>query len=107
MEEIIKGSIVMVDLVNLHKYLEKMMEKNMARMLKLIQNIKEKLAKVDDVALSTHNYKDSAHVDKHSINKHTLREFYSNNGSNQGYFQRGLQIPKTDMMNFDVKDPIT
>ena len=51
--------------------------------------------------------KNSAHVEKPSINKNGLGGFDSNIGTNQGWSARGIQLPKIDMMKFDGKDPIT
>ena len=51
--------------------------------------------------------KNNAHVELPSMNKHDLRGFDSNMGSNQGWSTRGLQLPKIDMRKFDGKDPIT
>lgn len=52
LEQQIKGLVKMVGLENLHgtfKSLEKKMEENMGRMVKLIQNLEEKFSKSDDV----------------------------------------------------------
>ena len=52
------------------------MENNMVeRIVKLIQNLKEKLPKGDDVAKGTQEYKEHAHVDRPSITKPTSRGF--------------------------------
>ena len=51
--------------------------------------------------------KNSAHVDLSYMNKHDIGGFDSNMGSNQGWFSRGLQLPKIDMRKFDGKDPLT
>ena len=61
----------------------------------------------DKVGQGTHEDKNSAHVELPSMNKHDLRGFDSNMGSNQGWSIRGLQLPKIGMRKFDVKDPIT
>ena len=44
---------------------------------------------------------------KPSFSKSTPGGFDSNTGSNQGWFPRGIQLPKIDMRKFDGKDPIT
>ena len=92
--------------------LEEMMEKKMEnivrhrkdniveRIVKLLQNIEEKLPKGDDVD-------QGAQVEKPSINKNSLRGLDSNVGSNQGWYTKGIQIPKIDMRKFDGKDPLT
>ena len=55
----------------------------------------------------THEDKNSAHVELPSMNEHDLKGFDSNMGSNQGWYTRGLQLPKIDMKKFDGKDSIT
>lgn len=68
----------MVDLISF----ENKIEENMERITKLIQNQEGKIPKGDDVAQGSQEDKYSVHVDKPSINKHNLRWFDSNNGSN-------------------------
>ena len=100
----------MVDLVNLEErigHMEKKMEENMARIVKLIQNPKENISEGDDVAHGTREDKDSVQVYQPSTNKHSPRGFDSNNGSNQGWSSRGIQLPNIYMRKFDAKDPIT
>ena len=46
-------------------------------------------------------------VDKPSITKPNIGGYVSNNGSNQAWSSRGIQLPKIDMRKFDGKDPIT
>ena len=55
----------------------------------------------------TREDKNSSRVELPSTNKHDLRGFDSNMGSNQGWSTRGIQLPKIDMRKFDGKDPIT
>ena len=74
------------------------------RIVKLLQNTKEKIPKGDDVDQGAHDDMNSAHVEKPSINKHALRGFGSNIESNQGWC---IQLPNIDMRKFDGKDPIT
>ena len=81
------------------------MEDNIERIVNLIQNTKEKIPKGDDVGQGSHD--DSAHVEKPSINKHSLIGFDSNAGNTKGWSTRGIQLPKIDMKNFDRNDPIT
>ena len=59
------------------------------------------------MAQGTQEDKYSAHVDQPSINNPTPRGFDSNDGINQGWSPRGIQLPKIDMRKFDGKDPIT
>ena len=101
LEKMIEGFVRMVDLVNF----ENKMEENMERIAKLVQKSEGKVPKGDDVARGYHEDKYSVHVDQASIN--TLRGFDSNNGSNQGWSPRGIQIPKINMRKFDGKGPIT
>lgn len=60
------------------------MEDNIERILKLLQHQDEKIPKEDDVGKGTHEDKNSAHFELPSMNKHDLRGFESNMGSNQG-----------------------
>ena len=55
----------------------------------------------------TQEDKDSVLVDPPSINKHSLKGFDFNTGSNQGWSTMGIQLPKIKMGKFDGKDPIT
>ena len=105
---------------NMEKKMEKLdesMETNMGNMKKmkesmeiivnLIQHPKEKLPNDDKVGQGTHDEKNSSHIEKQSFSKSTPGGFDSNTGSNQGWFPRGIQLPKIDMGKFDGKDPIT
>ena len=82
-------------------------EDNIERIVKLLQHQQENILKEDDVGQGTHEEKNNSHVELPSMNKHDLRGFDSNMGSNQGWSTRGLQLPKIDMRMFDGKDPIT
>ena len=66
------------------------MEDNIERIVKILQNQEESIPKEDDVGQGTHEDKNSAHVELPSINKHNLRGFDSNLGSNQGWSTRNL-----------------
>ena len=57
-------------------------DKNMERIVNIIQNVEGKMPKDDDVTQGYQEVKDSIHGDKPSINKHTLRAFNYNNRSN-------------------------
>ena len=83
------------------------MEYNIGRIVKLLQLQEEQIPKEDEVVHGTHKDKNGAHVELPSMNKHDLRGFDSNMGSNQGWSIRGLQIPKINMSKFDEKDPVT
>ena len=83
------------------------MDDNIGRILYLLQLQVENIPKEDEVGQGTHEDKNSTHVQLPSMNKHDLRGFDSNMGSNQGWSTRGLQLPKIDMRKFDGKDPIT
>jgi hypothetical protein len=83
------------------------MEDNIERMVKLLQHQEEKIPNEDDVVQGTHDDKNSSHVEKPSINKNGLRQFDSNTGSNQGWYTRGIKIPKIAMRKFDGKGPVT
>ena len=85
----------------------KMKEMMMERIANLIQNLEGKIPKGDDVGQGFQEDKDNFLVDQLYINKNTPRGFDSNNGSNQGWSPRGIQVPKIDMSKFDGKDPIT
>ena len=84
----------------------KMME-NMERLANLIQNLERKIPKSNYVGQRSQEDIDTIHVDQPFINKHTSRGFDYNNGSNQGWSPRSIQLPKIDMRKFDGKDPIT
>ena len=85
----------------------KKLEENMETIIKLIQHPEEKLPNDDNVGQGTHDERNSSHFEKPSFSKSTPRGFDSNTGSNQGWFPRGIQLPKIDMRKFDGKDPIT
>ena len=73
--------------------------------LMIKQHSEEKLHKRDNVAQGTHEDKDSVHVEKTSINKHTLGGFDPYNGANYECFPKVIQIRKTDMRKFMVNTP--
>ena len=83
------------------------LEESMERIVNLIQHPEEKLPKDDKVGQGTHHERNSSHFEKPSFSKSTSRGFDSNTRSNQGWFPRGIQLPKIDMRKFDGKDPIT
>ena len=83
------------------------MEDNIGRIVKLLQHQDGKIPKEEELDQGTHEEKNSAQVEIPSMNKHDIRGIDSNMGSNQGWFPRGLQLPKIDMRKFDGKDPIT
>ena len=87
--------------------MEKKLEENMETIIKLIQHPEEKLPNDDNVGQGTHDERNSSHFEKPSFSKSTPGGFDSNTGSNQGWFPRGIQLPKIDMRKFDGKDPIT
>jgi hypothetical protein len=91
---------------NMEKKMEKL-EESMERIVNLIQNPEEKLPNYDKVGQGTHDERNSSHFEKPSFSNSTPGGFDSNTGSNQGWFPRGIQIPKIDMRKFDGKDPIT
>ena len=84
------------------------MEDNIVEIIvKILQNIEEKIPKGDDVDQGAHDDINSAQVEQPSTNKHFLRGLDSTVGSNQGWSKRGIQLPKIDMRKFDGKDPLT
>ena len=83
------------------------MKESMEIIVNLIQYPKEKLPNDDNVGQGTHDERNSSHFEKPSFSKSTPGGFDSNTGSNQGWFPRGIQLPKIDMRKFDGKDPIT
>ena len=83
------------------------MEDNIGRIVKLLQLQGETIPKEEEVDQGTHEEKNNSHVELPSMNKHDLRGFDSNMGSNQGWSTRGLQLPKINMRKLDGKDPIT
>ena len=92
---------------NLDKIMEKKLEEGMDRIVNLIQHTKENLPNGDNVGQGTHDHRNSSHFEKPSFSKHTPRVFDSNTRSNQGWFLRGIQLPKIDMRKCDGKYPIT
>ena len=80
--------------------LEHMEDNIVERIVKLLQNIEEKLPKGNGLS-------QGAHDDQPSINKNGIRGFDSIIGSNQGWSTRGIQLPKINMRKFDGKDPLT
>ena len=117
LEKNMKGSVKIGDLTNLQEEMtenmgnmEKKMEKleeSMDIIVNLIQHPKENLPNDDKVGQGTHDERNSSHIEKQSFSKSTPGGFDSNTGSNQGWFPRGIQLPKIDMRKFDRKDPIT
>ena len=87
--------------------MEKKLEESMEIIVNLIQHPEEKLPNDDNVGQDTHDERNSSHFEKPSFSKSTHRGFDSNTGSNQGWFPRGIQLPKIDMRKFDGKDAIT
>jgi hypothetical protein len=87
--------------------LKESMEENMQKLVMLIQNAKEKIAKYIDMGQGSQENKDMVQVDKPSIMKPNIGGYVSNYESNQAWSSRGIQIPKIDMRKFDGKDPIT
>ena len=83
------------------------MKDNIERIVKLLQHQEEKIHKEDDVGKSTHEDKNSSDVELPSINKHGIKGFYSNMGSNKGWSTKGIQLPKINMRKFDGKESIT
>jgi hypothetical protein len=86
---------------------EKTLEESMERIVNLIQHREEKIPNDDNVGQGTHDERNSSHFEKPSFGKSNPRGFDSNTGSNQGWFPRGIQLPKIEMRKFDGKDPIT
>jgi hypothetical protein len=91
---------------NMENKMEKL-EESMERIVILIQHPEEKPPNDDNVGQGTHDERNSSHFEKPSFSKSTLGGFDFNTGSNQGWFSRGIQLPKIDMSNFHGKDPIT
>ena len=87
--------------------MEKKLVESMERIVNLIQHREEKIPNDDNVGQGTHDERNSYRFEKLSFSKSTPGGFDSNTGSNQGWFPRGIQLPKIDMRNFDGKDPIT
>ena len=105
-----EGSTRTIDLFNLDERLENRMghiDNNMERIVKIIQNLEKFFSKGDDVAYVTQEDRYSDHVYLPFINKNDPRGFDSNNGSNQGWSLRGIQLSKINMRKFDTKDHIT
>ena len=92
---------------NMEKRMENKLEECMDIIVNLIQHIEEKIPNADNVGQGTHDDRNSSHFEKPSFSKHTLGGFDSNTGINQGWFSRGIQLPKIDMRKFDGKNPIT
>ena len=136
LEKHFKGMVITLDLYNMEKKLEESMETNMGNLEKrletnmrnleknmgnmekkleesmeiivnLMQHPEEKLPNDDKVGQGTHDERNSYHFEKPSFSKSTPGGFDFNIRSNQGWFQRGIQLPKIDMRKFDGKDPIT
>ena len=105
MEKKLEESMEM-NMGSMEKKMEKL-EESMERIVNLIQHPEEKLPNDDKVGQGTHDERNSSHFEKPSFSKSTPGGFNSNTGSNQGWFPRGIQLPKIDMRKFDGKDPIT
>ena len=93
-------------MVNMEKKMEKLKE-SMERIVNVIQHPEENIPNDDNVGQGTHDERNSSHFEKPSFGKSTPGGFDSNTGSNQGWFPRGIQLPKIDMRKFDGRDPIT
>ena len=106
LEKTVQGLVKTSDLAQIEERMGPM-EDNSGRIVKLLQLQGEKIPKEEELDQDTHEEKNSAHVKIPSMNKHDLRGFDSNMGSNQGWSTRGLQLPKINMRKFDRKDPIT
>ena len=91
---------------NMEKKMEKL-EESMERIVNLIQHPEEKPPNDDNVGQGTHDERNSSHFEKPSFSKSTPGGLDSSTGSNQGWFPRGIRLPKIDMRKFDGKDPIT
>jgi hypothetical protein len=84
-KDLIKGSMRIVDLINLEETMGNMdnnMDKIMEMIFNIIQNLEENLPNGDDMAQGTQEDKDSVQIEKPTINKHAPILFYSNNGIN-------------------------
>ena len=111
LEKNFKGMVRTLYLYNMEKKLEESMETNMGnmekkmekleesmeRILNRIQHPEEKIPNDDNVVQGTHDERNSSHFEKPSFSKYTPGGFDSNTGSNQGWFPRGIQLPKIDM----------
>ena len=91
---------------NMDKRIEKKLEEGIDKIVNLIQHTEENLPNGDNVGQGTHDDRNSSHFEKPSFSKHSPGGFDSNTRSNQGWFPRGIQLPKIDMRKFDGKDPI-
>lgn len=91
---------------NMEKKIENL-EEGMERIVNLIQHLEEKLPNDDKVGQGTHDERNSSHFEKPSFSKSTPGGFDANTRSNQGWFPRGIQLPKIAMRKFDGKEPIT
>jgi hypothetical protein len=107
LEQNFKGMVKTLDLYNLAKRIKKNMEENMERIINIIQQIEENLPNGDNVGQGSHDDRNSFHFEQPSFSKHIHGGFDSNNGYNQGWFPRGIKLPKIDMRKFYGKDPIT
>lgn len=90
----------------MEKKMEKL-EESMEIIVNIIQHLEEKLPNDDKVHQDNHDERNSSHFEKPSFSKSTPGGFDSNTGSNQGWFPRGIQLPKIDKRKFDGKDPNT
>ena len=59
-----------------------------------------------DMGQGSQENKDMVQVDKPSTTKPNTWGYASNNGSNQAWASRGIQLTKINMLKFDGKDPI-
>jgi hypothetical protein len=114
MEKNMKGSLKIGDLANLQVEIvesmgnmEKKFEERMEIIVNLIQHPEEKLPIDDNVGQGTHDERNCSHFEKSSFSKSTPGGFDSNTRSNQGWFPRGIKLPKIDMRKFDGKYLIT
>ena len=85
----------------------KKLEENMEIIANLLQQTKENIPNGDNVVQGTHDYRNSSHCEQPSFSKHTPGGFDSNTRINQGWFPRGIQLPKIDMRKFYRKYHIT
>ena len=113
LEKRMEGKVKTLDLFKLKESMEQSMgnmkesiAENMQRIIMLIQNVEEKIPKDIDMGQGSQENKDMVKVDKPSTNKPNIGGYVSNNGSNQAWSSRGIQLPKIDMRKFDGKDPI-
>lgn len=114
LEKRMEGIVKTLDLFKLKKIMgqsmgnmKESMDENMQRLVMLIQNEEEKILKHIDMGQGSQENKYMVQVDKPSTTKPNTRGYVSNNGCNQAWSSRGMQLPKLNMRKFDGKDPIT